>query len=123
MTENDSNTDSDDTETEILLTSALMSSGVFQNSGDPHVNLQRFVSCAVTQFGEELDVCINRSNDLLPQVLRKYKNPAFDITKPLNVSFTNEPGLDAGGITREHFHLLMSRLQKPADSLLTYLKV
>ncbi len=110
-------TDSDDTETEILLNCPLSSTIGFKNSDVPLVNLQRFVASAVTQFGEELDVHINRNTDLLPQVLRKYKNTAFDITKPLNVCFVDEPGLDAGGVTREYFHLLMRRLQTPADSL------
>ena len=110
-------TDSDDTDTEILLNSPLLSAGILKNGGDPLDNLHRFVASAVTQFGEELDVHINRNADLLPQVLRKYKNPAFEITKPLNVCFVDEPGLDAGGVTREYFYLLMRRLQTPTVSL------
>ena len=50
--------------------------------------------------------------------MRKYKNTLFDITKPLNVSFNNEPGLDAGGLTREYFHLLMGRLHRPIGNCL-----
>ena len=104
-------------QTEILLKAPLLSSGIFKESGNPLVNLQRFVASAVTQFGEELDVHINRNTDLLHQVLRKYKNTAFDLTKPLNVRFVGELGLDAGGVTQEYFYLLMRRLQRPADSL------
>ena len=99
-------TDSDDTDTEILLNSPLLSAGIFKNGGDPLDNLHRFVASAVTQFGEELDVHINRNADLLPQVLRKYK-----------MCFVDEPGLDAGGVTREYFYLLMRRLQTPTVSL------
>jgi hypothetical protein len=113
---NQDDTDSDDTETEIMLNSPL-STGVFKNSDDPLVSVRTFVASAVKQFEEELDVHINRNTDLLPQVLRKYKNPAFDLTKPLNVCFADEPGLDAGGVTREYFYLLMRRLQRPAVSL------
>ncbi len=53
-------TDSDDTETEILLNCPLSSTIGFKNSDVPLVNLQRFVASAVTQCGEELDVYINQ---------------------------------------------------------------
>ena len=39
---------------------------------------------------------IDRDKDILQQAARKYKNPLFDITRPLNISFQDEPGLDAG---------------------------
>ena len=55
-------------ETEILLNAPLSSSCILTESDNPVVNLQRFVTSAVPQFGEELDVCINRSTDILPQV-------------------------------------------------------
>lgn len=73
-------------------------------------NLEEFVSAVAGRFGVELEIEIDRKRDLLQQVIRKYKNPAFDITKPLSVSFVGEPGLDGGGLTREFFHLLMQRL-------------
>ncbi len=44
--------------------------------------------------------------------LRKYKKPAFDITKPPNVEFSVEFGVDGGGPSREYFHLLMESLWK-----------
>ena len=44
-------------------------------------------------------------------MLRRYKYPSFDITKPLSVEFKYELGVDAGGVTRELFHLLMERLK------------
>ncbi len=75
------------------------------------------MSAAVEKFGQELEVHIDRKTDILQQVLRKYKNPAFDITKPLSVTFVNEPGLDGGGVTREFFYLLMGRLQQPCGSI------
>jgi len=47
--------------------------------------LTRFIQGAVVSFGEEVDLHVNRGQDILPQMIRKYKNPAFDVTKPLNV--------------------------------------
>ena len=41
----------------------------------------------------------------------------FDTRRPLNVSFQNEPGVDAGGVTREYFSLLMQRLEKQTGIL------
>ena len=93
----------------------LLESVVF--AGNPSQSLKRFTRAAVNTFGEEMDVVINQNKDMLQQVVRKYKHPEFDITKPLNVSFINEPGVDAGGLTREYFHILMDRLQKPLGSL------
>ena len=89
----------------------------FQKDTDGSQSLQRFVSSAINPFGQELDMLIDRSKDILQQTIRKYKNPLFDITKALNISFQGEVGLDAGGLTREFFHLLMNRLQKPTGSL------
>lgn len=45
-------------------------------------------------------------------MLREYKNPSFDITKRLCVEFVDELGIDAGGVSREYFHLLMERLKQ-----------
>lgn len=87
----------------------------FQNDSGLQ-SLRRFVSAVLNQFGEDLDMQLSRNKDILQQALRKYKNPSFDITRPLNVSFVDEPGLDGGGVTREYFHLLMQRLQKPMGS-------
>lgn len=89
----------------------------FQKDTDGSQSLQQFVSNAINPFGQELDMLIDRSKDILQQTIRKYKNPLFHITKALNISFQGEVGLDAGGLTREFFHLLMNRLQKPTGSL------
>jgi hypothetical protein len=101
---------------EIMFNSPLSSTALLRANGSPLDHLQRFVTSAVHQFGQELDVHIDRKTDILQQVLRKYKNPAFDLSRPLNVSFVDEPGLDAGGVTREFFHLLMKRMQTQVGS-------
>jgi hypothetical protein len=48
------------------------------------------------------------------QLLRKYKNPSFNLCSPLNVQFvssgTIEPGIDTGGPRSEFFHMLISEL-------------
>ena len=78
--------------------------------------LENFISKAVKPFGEELDIYVRRGNDLLKQMLRKYKNLAFDITKPPNVEFADESGVDGGGVSREYSFLLMESLCKTQDN-------
>ena len=46
-------------------------------------------------------------------MLWKYKNPGFDVTRPLCVEFVGE----AGGVMREFFHLLMERLKMQGVSI------
>ena len=58
-------------------------------------------------FGCDLDVEVDRNTDILKQMLRKYENPGFDITKRLCIKFVDELEIDAGGVSREYFHLLM----------------
>jgi hypothetical protein len=67
---------------------------VFKEKQNSTGNLQNFVSAVVKKLGQELE--IDRNADILHQTIRKCKNPAFDITKLLSVSFTDEPGLDGG---------------------------
>ena len=89
-----------------------MSSQFFLHDGDGFESLKCFIASAVNSFGDELDLVIDRNKDILEQAARKYKNSAFDITRPLNVSFKGEAGLDAGGLTREYFQLLVDRIRK-----------
>jgi hypothetical protein len=104
--------DDADSDIECLLNTPLVNTSVFNEKENAFENLQNFISAVVKKFGQELEVEIDRNADILHQTIRKYKNPAFDVTKPLSVSFTDEPGLDGGGLTREYFHLLMQRLSK-----------
>ncbi|XP_044179386.1 uncharacterized protein LOC122960892 [Acropora millepora] len=71
-----------------------------------------FAKEAMKPIGCDLELEVDRNTDLLKQMLRKYKNPGFDITKHLSIEFKDEMGLDAGGVTREYFHLLMERLKQ-----------
>ena len=50
-------------------------------------------------------------------MLQKYKNPRLGVTQPLCVEFVGEAGVDAGGVTREFFHLLMERLKNQGVSI------
>lgn len=77
------------------------------NTEDAAHCLKKFTEEAVKPFGCDLDLQVDRTADLLRQMLRKYKNPGFDITKHLCVEFKDELGVDAGGVSREFFHLLM----------------
>ena len=88
-----------------------LASNSIVKSGDANKSLQEFIAQAVKPFGMELEIQVSRNTDLLKQVIRKYKHPAFDITKPLCVEFVNELALDGGGVSREFFHLLMERLK------------
>ena len=115
----DADYDSSD-DIEILMTSPLSSAAIFKSGGNALENLQRFVSSIVSRLGEEMDVEVNRKKDILSQILRKYKNPAFDLRKPLNVTFVDECGLDGRGLTREFFHILMRTLQKPSGPIILF---
>ena len=88
--------DDDDSDIECLMNTPLINTSVFKEKENGIENLQNFVSAVVKKFGQELEIEIDRNADILHQIIRKYKNPAFDITKPLSVSFTDEPGLDGG---------------------------
>ena len=108
--------DSDDPELDQLLDQPL-SHGLFHNDEGGLQSLQYFISKAINPFGQELDLCLDRNKDILQQAVRKYKHPSFDTTRPLNVTFQDEPGVDAGGVTREYFYLLMQRLENQTGTL------
>ena len=107
---------SDDPEDELRLDVPL-SHTFFKNDEDGLQSLQNFISKAVNPFGQELDMFLDRNKDILEQAVRKYKHPSFDTTRPLNVAFQDEPGIDAGGVTREYFSLLMQRLENQTGRL------
>ena len=74
--------------------------------------LKAFTKEAMKPIGCDLELEVDRNTDLLKQMLRKYKNPGFDIIKHLCIAFKDEMGVDAGGVTREYFYLLMERLKQ-----------
>ena len=98
---------------------APVSEAFFKDDDDASQCLKRFISGAVNPFWDELDLVLDRNKDILEQAVRKYKNSAFDVTRPLNVSFKKELGVDAGGLTREYFHLLMKRMRKQTAGSIT----
>ena len=55
---------------------------------------------AVKPFALDMELEIDRSCDLLKQMLRRYKHPSFDIIRPLCVEFKDELRFDAGRVTR-----------------------
>ena len=71
-----------------------------------------------------MDLQLNQKHGILPQMIRKYKNPSFDITKPLKDQFVgaDEQGIDAGGITREHFYFLMESMKQTSSDGITLLE-
>ena len=52
----------------------------------------------------------------LKQMLWKYENPRFDVARPL-CEFVGKAEVDAGGVMREFFHLLMERLKNQGVSI------
>ena len=74
----------------------------------------QFVTGAVQSHLPEEHLVITRDKSIITQVLRKYKNPRFNLQSPLNIQFQSsgklELGVDAGGPTRAFFHHLMQEL-------------
>ena len=72
---------------------------------DPLDALHKFIS---------VDLVITRERNMIAQLLKKYKNPSFNICCPLNVQFISsgvfEIGIDAGRPKREFFNLLINEL-------------
>ena len=68
---------------------------------------------------------VTQDHTMLTQKIRKYKNPAFDVAKPLNLHFhgAGEQGLDAGGITREYLYFLVEGVKQCALDGITLLEV
>ena len=60
-------------------------------------------------------------NAVVVKALTKYKDPKFNITRPLKVSFNNQPALDVGGPKRQFFSILFEELTemngKPLQAL------
>ena len=81
---------------------------------DPQEALRQFIKGVALPSAPDVDLVITREKSILNQVLRKYKNPNFDLRSPVNVQFHSsgivEPGVDAGGPTRAFFHKLMKEL-------------
>jgi hypothetical protein len=65
----------------------LAASKILSSSSDALISLQNFVEQSVQKFHVDMDVQVKRDSDILAQMIRKYKNPAFNIRKPLNVEF------------------------------------
>ena len=91
---------------------APLASSAIVKAEDAVSSLNSFTTQAVKRFGCEIDLLVDRENDLLKQMVRKYKNPGCDVTRPLCVEFVGEAGVDAGGVTREFFSLVNGKVEK-----------
>lgn len=91
---------------------APLASSAIVKAEDAVSSLNSFTTQAVKRFGCEIDLEVDRENDLLKQMVRKYKNPGCDVTRPLCVEFVGEAGVDAGGVTREFFSLVNGKVEK-----------
>ena len=76
--------------------------------------LMQFVTCTVQSHLPEEHLVIIRDKSIITQVLRKYKNPRFNLQSPLNIQFqssgTVELGVDAGASPSRAFYYLMQEL-------------
>ncbi|EFJ48337.1 hypothetical protein VOLCADRAFT_81197 [Volvox carteri f. nagariensis] len=85
------------------------------------VRLPRPSECAMP--GVHSDMCIVRVRrthlveDALEELGRQVKS---DLLKPLRVHFIGEEGIDAGGVKKEFFALLMERLLRPDYGMMLY---
>ena len=81
---------------------------------DPLDALHKFISDVSLAHMPDVDLVITRERNMIAQLLKKYKNPSFNICCPLNVQFISsgvfEIGIDAGGPKREFFNLLINEL-------------
>lgn len=80
----------------------------------------QFVTGTMQSFTPEERLVITREKTILDQVLRKYKNPSFNLQSPLNVQFQSsgvfELGVDAVGPVKAFFHHLMEELVRGSFS-------
>ncbi len=76
--------------------------------------LRQFINDVSLAYMPDMDLVISREKSMIAQLLKKYKNPSFNICCPLNVQFMSagvfKMGIDAGGPKREFFHLLINEL-------------
>ena len=87
-----------------------LAASIILKADDAAESLRNYTTEAVKPFALDIELEVDRSCDLLKQMLRRYEHPSFDI-RPLCLEFKDERGFDAGGVTRELFHLLMERLK------------
>lgn len=76
----------------------------------------QFVTGAIQSHVPEERLIITRDTSIIAQVLKKYKNPNFNLQTPLNIQFKShdllELGVDAGGPSKAYFFHLMQELQR-----------
>jgi hypothetical protein len=85
------------------------------------LHLPRPSECSMP--GTHSDMCITRIRrnhlveDALDEIARQYRK---DLFKPLRVHFIGEEGIDAGGVKKEFFQLLVAELLTPDYGMLVY---
>jgi len=67
--------------------------------------------------GAVLHVTIDEEN-LLMQALQIYKNPSFDPSRPLTITFDKQPAVDTGGPKREFYTQLLYSIATSDGSIL-----
>mmetsp|Transcript_14729 Transcript_14729/g.17051 ORF Transcript_14729/g.17051 Transcript_14729/m.17051 type:complete len:91 (-) Transcript_14729:231-503(-) len=72
-----------------------------------HMSIQNILDLLNQNF--YLEIFINR-DQLIEDALNSLVNSTKDLKKPLRVKFKGEPGVDAGGVQKEFFQLLIRDL-------------
>ena len=62
------------------------------------------------EAGTQVITIVRQSPNFLKDVIRMYKRPGFNLKSTLEIEFANERGIDAGGLTREFFHLVLTKI-------------
>ena len=68
-------------------------------------------------LGRYQDWCLFHAQDALDEIARQRPR---DLFKPLRVHFIGEPGIDAGGLKKEFFQLLLAELLTPDYGMLIF---
>jgi len=70
-------------------------------------------------FSPYCSIEIKRDN-LIETTLNAISNPNLNFKKQLKVTFAGEQGVDAGGVTKEFFQLIIKQIFDPAYSMFNY---
>ncbi len=85
-------------------------------------NSEEFLSLLIRGGGSYSPYCVVevRRENLIEDTLNILSNSSQNFKKALKVKFVGEQGVDAGGVTKEFFQLIVRQLFDPAYGMFTY---
>ena len=57
-------------------------------------------------------IMIDDEESMLEEPVVYYKHPSFDLSAPIRVRFNNQPAIDTGGVTRQFFTDVLSKVAR-----------